>query len=140
MTIRLPSGSMTSIPLICLPIGFLLVYAPKAPLSFAMARQPEGYDNAHPRDQQARLTGWGRRAGAAHANGFESFPAFAAGVLAVQVTGANPHWAAIFAVIYVISRALYVAAYVGGIATARSLVWAVGFVCSIALMVLPIVS
>jgi uncharacterized MAPEG superfamily protein len=131
---------MTSIPLICLPIGFLLVFAPKLPLSIAMARQPEGYDNMHPRDQQAKLTGWGRRAAAAHANGFESFPAFAAGVLAAQVTGASPQWAAIFALTYVIARLLYAFAYVGGKATLRSLVWSVGFVSSIALMVLPIVA
>jgi uncharacterized MAPEG superfamily protein len=131
---------MTSIPLICLPIGFLLVFAPKVPLSMAMARQPEGYDNAHPRDQQARLTGWGRRAAAAHANGFESFPAFAAGVLASQMTGASPQWAAIFSIAYVVARLVYVFAYLGNIAPVRSLVWVVGFVCSIALMVLPIVS
>lgn len=130
---------MTSIPLICLPIGFALVFAPKIPLSMAMARQPEGYDNAQPRDQQARLTGWGRRAAAAHANGFESFPAFAAGVLASHVTQASPHWAAIFAIAYVVSRTLYVFAYVGGVATARSLVWTVGFASSLALMILPIV-
>ena len=131
---------MTTVPLICLPIAFALVFAPKIPLSMAMARQPEGYDNAHPRDQQAKLTGWGRRAAAAHTNGFESFPAFAAGVLASHVTGASPHWAAIFAIAYVIARALYAFAYVGGVALLRSAVWTVGFASSIALMVLPIVS
>ena len=130
---------MTTIPLICLPIGFALVFAPKIPLSMAMAKQPEGYDNRTPRDQQARLSGWGRRAAAAHANGFESFPAFAAGVLASHVTGANPHWAAIFSVAYVIARTIYVFAYVGDIAPLRSLVWTVAFASSIALMVLPIV-
>ena len=131
---------MTTVPLICLPIVFALVFAPKIPLSMAMARQPEGYDNAHPRDQQAKLTGWGRRAAAAHTNGFESFPAFAAGVLASHVTGASPHWAAIFAITYVIARALYAFAYVGGVPILRSVVWTVGFASSIALMVLPIVS
>ena len=131
---------MTTLSMICLPIGFALVYVPKIPLSMAMARQPEGYDNKSPRDQQARLTGWGRRAAAAHANGFESFPAFAAGVLASNVTGASPHWAAILAVTYVVARTLYAIAYVGDVALLRSLVWTVGFSCSIGLMVLPIVA
>ena len=131
---------MTSIPLICLPIGFLLVFAPKVPLSMAMARQPEGYDNAHPRDQQARLTGWGRRAAAAHANGFESFPAFAAGVLATQVSGASPKWAAIFAVVYVVARFLYTFAYLSNVALLRSAVWSVAFGATVGLMILPIVS
>ena len=131
---------MTTIPLLCLPIGFALVYAPKIPLSMAMAKQPEGYDNKSPRDQQARLTGWGRRAAAAHANGFESFPAFAAGVLATQVTGASPHWATIFSLAYVVARALYAVAYIADVATLRSAVWTVGFACSVGLMVLPIVT
>jgi uncharacterized MAPEG superfamily protein len=131
---------MTTIPMLCLPIGFALVYLPKIPLSMAMARQPEGYDNASPRDQQAKLTGWGRRAAAAHANGFESFPAFAAGVLATQVTGANPKWAAIFAVTYVVMRVLYTVAYLAGIAPLRSAIWTTGFAATVGLMILPIVS
>lgn len=131
---------MTSIPLFCLPIAYALVFVPKLPLSVAMARQPDGYDNKHPRDQQARLTGWGKRAAAAHANGFESFAPFAAGVFATQLTGASPQWAAIFSIAYVVSRLLYAFAYLGDLASLRSIVWTVGFTSTIALMVLPIVS
>jgi uncharacterized MAPEG superfamily protein len=131
---------MTSIPLFCLPIAFGLVFAPKIPLAMAMAREPGGYDNNTPRDQQAKLTGWGKRAAAAHANGFESFAPFAAGVLATQVTGASPHWAAIFAIAYVVARALYPVAYLADIAPARSLIWFVGFVSTIALMALPLLA
>lgn len=131
---------MTSIPLLCLPIGFALVYAPKIPLSMAMARQPEGYDNKTPRDQQAKLTGWGRRAAAAHANGFESFVAFGAGVLASTVGQANAKWAAIFSIAYVVSRLFYMFAYLGDVAVARSLVWSVGFAATVGLMILPIVT
>jgi uncharacterized MAPEG superfamily protein len=131
---------MTSIPMICLPIGFALVYAPKISLSLAMAREPEGYDNRNPRDQQAKLTGWGRRSAAAHANGFESFPAFAAGVLACQVTGASPHLAALAAVTYVVARTLYTVAYVADVHLLRSSVWTVGLVATFTLMALPIVS
>jgi uncharacterized MAPEG superfamily protein len=130
---------MTSTPLICLPIAFALIYLPKIPLSMAMARQPEGYDNANPRDQQAKLSGWGRRAAAAHANGFEAFPPFAAGVLAAHVSGASPHWAAIFAVTHVVMRTIYPAVYIANLSTVRSLVWTVGFAASMALLVLPIV-
>ena len=39
-----------NIPLLCLPIAYALVFAPKVPLSMAMAKQPEGYDNKTPRD------------------------------------------------------------------------------------------
>jgi uncharacterized MAPEG superfamily protein len=131
---------MTSIPLICLPIAYALVFVPKLPLSMAMARLPEGYDNRNPRDQQAKLTGWGKRAASAHANGFESFAPFAAGVFATQLTGANPQWAGIFAIAYVLSRLLYAFAYIADVHMLRSSVWAIGFVSTIGLMILPIVS
>lgn len=131
---------MTSIPLICLPIAYALVFVPKLPLSMAMAQLPEGYDNKNPRDQQARLSGWGKRALAAHANGFESFAPFAAGVLATQITGASPHWAAIFSIAHVVARLLYAVAYLADVALLRSSIWTVGFVSTISLMLLPIVS
>lgn len=127
-----------NVPLLCLPVAFGLVYASKIPLAMAMAKQPEGYDNKTPRDQQAKLEGWGRRAAAAHANGFESFAPFAAGVLATQVTGANPSWAAILAVTHVVARVIYPAMYIAGIDKARSAVWTVGFAASLGLMVLPL--
>jgi len=129
---------MLSLPLVCLPIAFALVYAPKIPLSVAMAREPDGYDNRSPRDQQAKLEGWGRRAVAAHANGFEAFPPFAAGVLACLVTGANPHWAGILAVTHVIARAIYPVLYIANLASLRSLVWSVGMATTVGLLVLPL--
>lgn len=128
-----------NIPLLCLPIAFALVYAPKIPLSIAMARQPSGYDNKTPRDQQAKLEGWGRCAAAAHYNGFESFPPFAAGVLAVTVTGASPKWAAILALLHVVARAIYPVLYIANVDKARSATWGVGFAASFALLALPLV-
>ena len=56
------------------------------------------------------------------------------------MTGASPQWASIFALSYVASRTLYSVAYIGGVASVRSLLWTIGFVASIALMVLPIVT
>src|SRR3954471_18510968 len=131
---------MTSIPLATLPIAYALVFVPKLPLSMAMARLPEGYDNRLPRDQQAKLTGWGRRAAAAHANGFESFAPFAAGVFATQLTGASPSWATIFAITYVVSRLLYAVAYLADQHLLRSTIWGIGFASTMGLMVLPIVA
>jgi uncharacterized MAPEG superfamily protein len=129
---------MISIPLLALPLGLVLVYLPKIPLSLAMAREPEGYNNNTPRDQQAKLTGWGRRAAAAHANGFESFPAFAVGALAAHVTGADPKWAAVLATTYLVARFLYALLYIGGVAPLRSLVWVTGFGATLGLMILPL--
>lgn len=53
----------------------------QGPVARAMAEEGGGrYDNHHPRAQQARLTGFGARALAAHLNSIEAFPLFAAGV------------------------------------------------------------
>ena len=127
-----------NIPLLCIPIAFGLVYAPKVALSVAMARQPEGYDNKNPRDQQAKLVGWGKRAAAAHANGFESFAPFAIGVLVATGTGAHPETAARLALGYIAARTLYPIMYLANIDKLRSLVWGLGFAATFALMVLPL--
>ncbi|WP_335598963.1 MAPEG family protein, partial [Halopseudomonas sp.] len=57
---------------------------PKSRLPLRRGRSGKGYDNAHPRAQQAALTGWGARALASHQNMIEAFPLFAAGVLVVR--------------------------------------------------------
>jgi uncharacterized MAPEG superfamily protein len=127
-----------TIPLLCVPIAFFLVYLPKIAVSVAMAKRPEGYDNKSPREQQAKLEGWGARARNAHANGFEAFPAFAVGVLVSHAAGANPQWAAILAVTHLVTRTIYPVAYMANVAALRSSVWFIGFLASAGLMVLPL--
>ncbi len=127
-----------NIPLLCIPIAFGLVYLPKIALSVAMARQPEGYDNKHPRDQQAKLAGWGKRAGAAHANGFESFAPFGIGVLVATSTGAHPEAAAQLALGYIAARTIYPIMYLANIDKLRSLIWTAGIAATVGLMLLPL--
>lgn len=129
-----------NVALACLPIAFVLIYAPKLPLSAAMAKQPEGYNNKSPRDQQAKLTGPGRRAAAAHANGFESFAPFAAGVLSCEVTHARPQVAAVLALVHVVARAAYPIFYIKDLDKLRSLTWFVGFLATLGLLGLPLFS
>ena len=124
-------------PLVCIFVAFLLNLLSKGPLALAMARRPGGYDNKHPRDQEAALEGWGRRAFAAHLNGFEAFPAFAAAVLVAQITGADPVWSTRFAVIFVVARALYLPLYISNLDILRSIVWMVGIGAICGLFLLP---
>ncbi len=126
-------------PLLCLLLAFILTHATKLPVALAMSRQPGGYDNRHPRDQQSRLTGWGRRALAAHQNAHEAFPGFAAGVLVADLTGAAPVWAARLAIAFVICRVAYTGLYLADVATVRSLVWTLGLVATVGLLALPLV-
>src|SRR5690606_4239357 len=87
---RAPKGaSPMSIPFWCVFISALMIYLAKAPLAKAMKDESGRYDNNNPRAQQARLSGFGARALAAHQNSFEVFPLFAAGVLMAHASQAN---------------------------------------------------
>lgn len=127
-----------SLPLWCLFIAALLVILSKAPAMRAMARMQGGYDNQHPRAQQASLTGAGARGLAAHQNTIEAFPMFAAGVIVAEVFAAGSAVAAVLAVVFIVSRIAYIGLYVANIATIRSLVWAAGYLASLGLMLAPL--
>jgi len=126
-----------STPFVCVFIAFLLNLLSKGPLALAMSRRPRGYDNKHPRDQEATLEGWGRRAFAAHHNGFEAFPAFAAAVLIAQISGADAVWSARLALVFVVARTLYLPLYIFNLDILRSTVWMVGVGAICGLFLLP---
>ncbi len=127
-----------TIPFVCVFIAFLLNLLSKGPVALSMARRPGGYDNKHPRDQEAALDGWGRRSFAAHLNGFEAFPAFAAAVVIAQISGADPVWSARLAVGFVIARVLYLPLYILDFDLLRSTVWTIGFAATCGLFLLPV--
>jgi uncharacterized MAPEG superfamily protein len=114
-----------------------LTFLTKAPLALAQHRAQGGYDNHTPRDQQATLTGWGRRALAAHMNSHEAFPSFAAAVIIAHLGGADPVWSSWLALIFIAARLVYVVLYIADLALIRSLVWTVGMVATALLFVLP---
>jgi len=127
-----------SFPLWCLFFAALMLVLTKAPVAVAMARSGgKGYDNNHPRAQQAELTGWGARAMAAHSNMFEAFPLFAAAVLVVQVSGSIGTLANVLAGLFIVARVLYTLLYLADRSTLRSLVWGVGFISCLIMLVLP---
>ena len=100
-------------------------------------QQAGGYDNRHPRAQQAELTGWGARSVAAHLNGFETFAPFAAAVLLAHVAGARTSLVDVLAMVFVASRAFYVPCYIADLATLRSIVWTIGIVATLGLFLAP---
>ena len=81
--------------------------------------------NAGNRDGDPKpLTSFAARAHRASSNFLETFPFFAAAILAVVATGrATPH-TALGAEIYVWARAAYLPVYVLGIPYLRTLIWA----------------
>ena len=102
--------------------------------SARLSRKGGGYDNNHPREWEAKLTGWQQRASAAQANGFEALPLFIAGVLLAQMAQADPGRIDLLALAFVGIRLAYVAAYLANLGTLRTLIWTAGLGVSIALL------
>ncbi|VVO44454.1 MAPEG family protein [Pseudomonas fluorescens] len=125
-----------SIPFWCVFISALLIIIAKIPVAREM-QALGGYDNHSPRNQQAQLTGFGARALAAHQNSFEAFMLFAAGVLMAHTTQTAGWLIDLLAIIFVIARVLYLLCYWTDLAWQRSLVWGIGFVCTLLLMLSP---
>lgn len=117
--------------LLCVLVAGLLPYLYTV---VAKAAGPR-YDNRDVRGWQTRLAGLPYRANAAHLNSFESFPLFAAAVLAALATGADASRVNLLAISYVLLRLAYGAVYLMNLAALRSLVWFAALGCSIAIFV-----
>jgi uncharacterized MAPEG superfamily protein len=89
------------------------------------------YDNADPRQWEARLEGHRRRAVAAMNNTFEALPFFAAAVIVAHQTGAPQGRLDLLAAAWLALRVAYVALYVTDRASARSLVWVAALVLTV---------
>ena len=96
--------------------------------------------NAGPRDSQPEfspLTGRLRRAVNNH---FEALALFTIAVVLVMLTGASSGLTATAAWLYLAARVLYVPAYAYGWTPWRSLIWAVGFVATLAMILTALLS
>ena len=93
------------------------------------------FDNRTPREWQARLSGMPARAHAAHLNAFEAFPFFAAAVIVAHQLGAPQARIDWLALAFIACRLVYGFLYMANQATLRSLVWAAGLGCAIAIFV-----
>jgi uncharacterized MAPEG superfamily protein len=91
-------------------------------------------DNATPREWALRQSGWRARANAAQANSFEGLPFFFAAVLIAHQLGADQGRIDMLAMAYIGLRVVYIGLYVGGVSTARSAVWALGFIVNVAIL------
>jgi uncharacterized MAPEG superfamily protein len=119
--------------IICLFIAALLPYLAKVPRAIAMNKLG-GYDNSHPRAQQAKLTGFGARACAGHQNAFESLIIFAPAILLAIATHNTGAFIEQLAITHVVARVLYHIAYLLNVALIRSLLWAVGIISSFSII------
>jgi uncharacterized MAPEG superfamily protein len=92
--------------------------------------------NHQPREWLARQEGWRARANAAQANSFEALPVFIAALWVAQQHGLAQGRTDALALAFVALRLAYIALYVSDLAALRSVVWAAGVACCVALFVL----
>lgn len=119
---------------ICLFIACLFPFIAKLPVAFIMQKSKKGYDNKHPRAQQASLTGFGARALAAHKNEFESLIIFAAAIVTAIAVRQTSSMTQNLAILYLSSRVVYNFSYLMNFSTFRSLIWAVGTASSLGIL------
>lgn len=93
------------------------------------------YDNNASRPQLAALEGVAQRAKWAEQNTYETLPAFIAAVIIAYLAGASQVAIDILAVVHVVARLLFGICYLKDWASARSLIWVVGFLAIIGLFV-----
>ena len=114
----------------CVLIAALLPYA-CAWLSKIGSFGPR--DNVTPRDWAAKQSGWRSLANAAQANSFEGLPLFIGAVVIAHQLGAAQGTIDGLAAAYMALRLVYIGLYVRGASAARSAVWTLGLLVSIAL-------
>jgi uncharacterized MAPEG superfamily protein len=98
------------------------------------------FDNDEPRAWLAKQQGHRARANAAQQNSFEAFAFFAAAVIIAHLTRGQQSQVDNLAMVFIAARVLYIIMYLGGWATLRSLVWAVGIVCTVWIFLAPVIA
>ena len=104
-----------------------------------LAKAGPAYDNTDPRNPAALTTPLRQRAYGAHANCLEAFPLFAAAVLLAGFRDAPAGAVNLAAWIWLACRLLYVACYLKGLGTLRSLLWVAATAASLAIFVIAVV-
>jgi uncharacterized MAPEG superfamily protein len=128
----------SAILLYCIAAAAVLIYLPF--LVVAYGRVSIGYDISAPRAMFDKLPNYAQRATWAHQNAFEAFTLFAPAALMAYVTGQNSSLAIGVAITFIIVRFLYSLFYIFNIPLARSLMFAIGSLCSATLFGLSILS
>jgi uncharacterized MAPEG superfamily protein len=125
-----------TIALWCVFIAGVLPYI----ASLAAKAGASDFNNQAPREWLSKQGGHRARANAAQQNSFEAFAFFAAAVIVAHITRGPQAQVDTLAMVFIAARALYLVMYLGGWGTLRSLVWAVGMVCTVWIFLTPAIS
>jgi len=114
-----------------LALAVLLLLVHLSVQSFTYKAQVGNRYTVGARDDDLPPAGTAGRAARAFRNFNETFPAFAALALAIEVTGSSDGWSGLGAALYFWCRVAYLPAYLAGLAWIRTFIWnasAVGLV------------
>lgn len=120
-----------SVEMAYLALAVLLLLVHLSVQSFTYKAQVGNRYTVGARDDDLPPTGMAGRAARAYRNYLETFPAFAALALAIELTGAHDSYAGLGAALYFWCRVAYLPAYLAGLAWIRTFIWnasAVGLV------------
>ncbi|MBW4442835.1 MAG: MAPEG family protein [Plectolyngbya sp. WJT66-NPBG17] len=128
-----------SLLLIAIAVAVVWIYLPF--LVVAYARVQIGKEAlAAPRAAFDKLPNYAKRATWAHQNALEAFPIFAAAALMAYVTNQTSELAGWAAIVWIIARFLFPVFYILNISLLRSMMFAVGSLCSFTLIGLSLIS
>ncbi|MFP8875176.1 MAG: MAPEG family protein [Myxococcota bacterium] len=123
-----------TIPFWCLFAGCLIPFLLSASSGYFRVQQFGSADNKNPRAQQAALEGKGARLVAAQKNAWEALAIFTAAVAVNSLHGHGEGWlSGVLALVWLGARILHPIFYVYDLDKLRSLIFVVGFACSLAL-------
>ena len=122
--------------LYCIAAAAILIYLPFLVVAYARVRV--GYDVAAPRAIFDKLPPYAQRASWAHQNSFETFILFAVAALMAYITAQNSPVATGAGIAFVVARLLYSIFYIFNVPLGRSLMFAIGSLCSGTLIALSL--
>ena len=117
-------------------IAWLMLIAAALPfLATGIAKAGDkSFDNDNPRAWLQKQEGWRARANAAQTNFFEGLPFFFAAVLFALYRNVDLPQLRNLMIAYVIMRLVYLALYLKGKGTLRSIAWTLGLAINVAIL------
>ncbi|BAU15204.1 hypothetical protein LEP3755_57610 [Leptolyngbya sp. NIES-3755] len=127
--------------LISIAVAVVWIYLPFLVVGYARVQM--GYTKemqSAPRAFFDQLPDYGKRATWAHQNALEAFPIFAAAALMAYVTNQTSEIAGWAAILWIVARFLFPVFYILNIPILRSMMFAIGSLCSFTLIGLSLIS
>tara|TARA_B100001971_G_scaffold37960_1_gene32976 strand:+ start:17119 stop:17502 length:384 start_codon:yes stop_codon:yes gene_type:complete len=103
--------------------------------AYAKMTNLKQYNNNAPRDFLNSLTGSAKRSYWAHLNSNEALPIFMTVIICANISGVSPNTIHLLGAGALITRIIYGVLYIKDLASPRSIVWALSYLCKALLLI-----